>query len=76
MLELNYSGEKTIHKVDFDIVSEHIVKIVGTLPAKTKGFTLSNSLFNFTESYSTTSAFTIYGRRQNRITNSAEANNI
>ena len=30
MLELNYSGEKTIHKVDFDIVSEHIVKIVGT----------------------------------------------
>ena len=41
MLELNYSGEKTIHKVDFDIVSEHIVKIVGTLPAKTKGFTLS-----------------------------------
>ena len=27
--------------MDFDIVSEHIVKIVGTLPAKTKGFTLS-----------------------------------
>lgn len=41
MLNLNYSGEKTIHKVDFDIVSEHIVKIVGSLPAKTKGFTLS-----------------------------------
>ena len=41
MLNLNYSGENTIHKVDFDIVSEHIVKIVGSLPAKTKGFTLS-----------------------------------
>ena len=41
MLELNYIGEKTKHKVDFDLVSENIVKIIGTLAAKTKGFILS-----------------------------------
>ncbi len=41
MLELNYTGEKTKHKVDFDIVNDHVIKVIGTLPAKTKGFTLS-----------------------------------
>lgn len=41
MLDLIYCGEKTIHKIEFHKVSENIVGIKGTLPAKTKGFTLS-----------------------------------
>ena len=41
MIELNYIGEKTKHKVAFGSVSEHVVKITGNIPAKTKGFTLS-----------------------------------
>lgn len=41
MLILNYSGENTLHKVEFDLISDHIIKIKGNLPAKTKGFTLS-----------------------------------
>lgn len=34
-------GENTINKIEFDRKSNHIVSIKGTLPAKTKGFTLS-----------------------------------
>ena len=41
MIELNYIGEKTRHKVGFASINEHIVSITGNIPAKTKGFTLS-----------------------------------
>lgn len=41
MLALTYLGEKNKYKVDFDIVSKNIVKIIGDLPEKTNGFTLS-----------------------------------
>ena len=41
MLDMNYAGEKTIHKIEFDKKSDHVVGIKGSLPAKTKGFVLS-----------------------------------
>lgn len=41
MLDLAYINEKTVHKIEFDIVNHNIVSIKGNLPAKTKGFTLS-----------------------------------
>ena len=41
MLELTYLGEETKYKVDFDIVSKNVVKIIGDLPDKTTGFILS-----------------------------------
>lgn len=41
MLNLTYVGENTIHKIEYDRKSSHIVSIKGNLPAKTKGFTLS-----------------------------------
>ena len=41
MLELIYNGEQDKYKVDFDIVSGNIVKIIGDLPEKSTGFTLS-----------------------------------
>lgn len=41
MLNLTYIGEKTVHKVEFDLVSKTIVSVKGSLSAKTKGFTLS-----------------------------------
>lgn len=41
MLDMNYTGEKTIHKIEFDRKSNHVVGIKGSLSAKTKGFALS-----------------------------------
>ena len=41
MLELTYIGEENKYKVDFDIVSDNIVKIIGDLPAQDTGFILS-----------------------------------
>ena len=41
MLNLTYIGEKTVHKVEFNIINPHIVSIKGSLSAKTKGFVLS-----------------------------------
>lgn len=41
MLNLTYVGENTVHKIEFDRNSEHIVSVKGSLPAKTNGFTLS-----------------------------------
>lgn len=41
MLNLTYVGESTIHKIEFNRNSEHVVSIKGTLPAQTNGFILS-----------------------------------
>ena len=41
MLNLTYVGENTVHKIEFDRNSEHIVSVKGSLPAKTNGFILS-----------------------------------
>ena len=41
MINLIYKGEKTVHKVEFDIFNKNIVSVKGSLPAKTKGFILS-----------------------------------
>ena len=41
MLDMNYAGENTIHKIEFDKKSNHVVGTKGSLPAKTKGFVLS-----------------------------------
>lgn len=41
MLNLTYVGESTIHKIEFNRNSEHIVSVKGSLPAQTNGFILS-----------------------------------
>ena len=41
MLNLTYVGESTVHKIEFNRNSEHVVSIKGTLPAQTNGFILS-----------------------------------
>lgn len=41
MLNLTYIDEKTVHKVEFDIVNPNVVSIKGSLQAKAKGFTLT-----------------------------------
>lgn len=41
MLNLTYVGESTIHKIEFNRNSKHIVSVKGSLPARTNGFTLS-----------------------------------
>lgn len=41
MLNMTYVGESTIHKIEFDRKSKHVVSVKGTLPAQTSGFVLS-----------------------------------
>ena len=41
MLKLQYKGSKTIYDVEFSRISSHVVQIMGDIPVKDKGFTLS-----------------------------------
>lgn len=41
MLIMNYIGLKTRYKVQFQRVTEHIVQLLGDMPEKTNGFTLT-----------------------------------
>lgn len=41
MLLLRYVGSKTTYEVDFRRISPHVVQIIGDIPVKDKGFTLS-----------------------------------
>jgi len=38
---MKYTGSKDVYEVEFSRISTHVVQIVGDIPAKTKGFTLS-----------------------------------
>ena len=41
MLNMKYIGLKPVYEVEFSRISQHIVQIIGDIPAKDKGFTLS-----------------------------------
>ncbi len=41
MLNMKYNGSKTVYEVEFSRISPHVVQIIGNIPAKDKGFTLS-----------------------------------
>lgn len=41
MLLMKYKGLKTEYSVDFSTVNDHILQVLGKVPAKTNGFTLS-----------------------------------
>ena len=41
MLNLQYIGDKTFHEVEFSWISDNIVQVLGDIPVKSKGFTLS-----------------------------------
>ena len=41
MVILKYVGSKSSYEVDFKRISPHVVQIIGDIPLKTKGFTLS-----------------------------------
>jgi len=38
---MKYNGSKTVYEVEFSRISPHVVQIIGDIPAKDKGFTLS-----------------------------------
>ncbi|MBQ9990195.1 MAG: hypothetical protein IJP31_04545 [Lachnospiraceae bacterium] len=65
MLNLTYNGESTVHKVEFDIVSSHIISIKGNLPAEAKGFTLTREGEEDNWDYSAYN--TIYRQREGEI---------
>lgn len=65
MLELIYTGEEKKYKVEFDIVSKNIIKIIGDLPAKTNGFTLSQE--NENDNWDYTLYKTIYYKSDDYI---------
>ena len=41
MLVMKYEGLKTEYPVEFSIINDHIVQVLGKVPTKTNGFTLS-----------------------------------
>ena len=43
MLELKYIGEETKYNVEFSRISPHVVQVLGELPFKDSGFTLSRA---------------------------------
>lgn len=41
MLNMKYTGSKPVYEVEFSRISQHVVQLIGEIPAKDKGFTLS-----------------------------------
>ena len=41
MLIMKYCGSKTVYEVGFSKISPHVVQVIGDIPVKDKGFTLS-----------------------------------
>lgn len=41
MLTLKYTGQKTVHNVEFSRISANVVQVLGNLPFSNKGFVLS-----------------------------------
>lgn len=41
MLNMKYCGSKTVYEVEFSKISPHVVQVIGDIPVKDKGFTLS-----------------------------------
>ena len=65
MLELTYIGEENKYKVEFDIVSDNVVKIVGDFPVKNTGFILSRENEEDNWDYSTYT--TVYSKESGCI---------
>lgn len=41
MLNMKYTGLNPVYEVEFSRISQHVVQLIGEIPAKDKGFTLS-----------------------------------